>query len=477
MKKNRETHWRSSLVTAAGVICLMIAASFFVTEWISRWEEEKSFEKLYKEADQLVTHIENHTKTDRESLEILAAVIAGYDDLESGELWELLDSYDTTGMMSGLGILMPDDTVIKKGGQRVDVSGKLSFAEESPKGAHLTDRQEALNADRGYVVRHYVPIVRDGQTVAMLYGVIDLEKLPEELRIEPYDGQAAFYIVDGSTGDFLVDTWHETTENIWALGERQLAPGYEHEQLKQGLIDGEQAYVVFVSKTIGEYLYFYYAPMEINAWRIALSVPENVVFAEANEIQRVLHLFLIFEVICFALYFAWILWRNTRSYRRIKEQGERDLLLGVYNRNRYELDRGLLEGTELGTFACVYIDVNGLHELNNASGHEAGDRMLQRVAEKILEKFGEEHSYRIGGDEFVVFVQDEAEEAVLRLSRELEEELKEDQIDVSVGIQWEQSPPSLDAVVKAAEEKMYAAKRAYYEQAVHDRRGRERSQI
>ena len=30
---------------------------------------------------------------------------------------------------------------------------------------------------------------------------------------------------------------------------------------------------------------------------------------------------------------------------------------------------------------CVYIDANGLHELNNERGHEAGDLMLRFVAE------------------------------------------------------------------------------------------------
>ena len=43
-----------------------------------------------------------------------------------------------------------------------------------------------------------------------------------------------------------------------------MAPGYDHEHLKQGLIDGESAYVVFVSQTTGEYLYFYYTPLSVN---------------------------------------------------------------------------------------------------------------------------------------------------------------------------------------------------------------------
>ena len=128
-------------------------------------------------------------------------------------------------------------------------------------------------------MRHYVPVIRDGETVAMISGVVELADLPNTIGMEPYEGQAALYLIEGETGDFLMDTWHgETGGNIWALGERKMAPGYDHETLKEGLTEGRTAYVVFDSQTTGEQLYFYYQPVGVNDWRIALSVPESVVF-------------------------------------------------------------------------------------------------------------------------------------------------------------------------------------------------------
>ena len=44
----------------------------------------------------------------------------------------------------------------------------------------------------------------------------------------------------------------------------------------------------------------------INEWRIAVSVPESVVFESADTIGRILNLFLVFEVICFIVYFLWM---------------------------------------------------------------------------------------------------------------------------------------------------------------------------
>ncbi len=54
--------------------------------------------------------------------------------------------------------------------------------------------------------------------------------------------------------------------------------------------------------------------------------------------------------------------------------------------------------------ACIYIDANGLHEINNERGHEAGDQLLRAVAERFCgSSFRGTISTACGGDEFVVF--------------------------------------------------------------------------
>ncbi len=63
--------------------------------------------------------------------------------------------------------------------------GRLSFEAEAALGAHISDRETDLDGS-GYVVRHFVPVYQDGETVAMLYGVIDIGTLGDELPYEPY---------------------------------------------------------------------------------------------------------------------------------------------------------------------------------------------------------------------------------------------------------------------------------------------------
>ena len=170
-----------------------------------------------------------------------------------------------------------------------------------------------------------------------------------------------------------------------------------------------------------------------------------------------------------------MLCHNMRSYNAIREKGEKDVLSGLYNRNRYEQDLKKYPSLCRNSLACIYVDANGLHELNNEEGHDAGDRMLKAVAGQLMEQFGNQHSYRIGGDEFLAFAIDMTEDDVLGRTTRMEEALKEQNFHISAGIQWTAetaslNTDSLDRLIKAAEQRMYLAKKAYYENKAHDRR-------
>ena len=187
-KKINNIGWGRSLVTTIVMIILIGAASFGVTNYINEAEEKACFERLYEEADNLAGEIEMYVRSDREELELLASVIAEYDGVDSPELWELLNSYDAVGMMSRIELLIPGDQVLIKG-KAVDAHGLLSFEKEASMGAHITDREQDILDENNYIVRHYVPVVKDGKTVAMLYGVIELGELPEEVNMNPYSGK------------------------------------------------------------------------------------------------------------------------------------------------------------------------------------------------------------------------------------------------------------------------------------------------
>lgn len=166
-------------------------------------------------------------------------------------------------------------------------------------------------------------------------------------------------------------------------------------------------------------------------------------------------------------------YRMLYQSHRIEYLSQTDTLTGAKNRNHYENRRGGYAGKCWMNLACVYADVNGLHELNDTKGHRAGDVMLQTVARELINCFGEDHTYRIGGDEFVCFRMD-APEAQTRLEvSRLCDRLSAQGYDLSTGVTVaEKADLDVVALTAEAEKAMYQAKREYYQQAGRDRRRR-----
>lgn len=153
---------------------------------------------------------------------------------------------------------------------------------------------------------------------------------------------------------------------------------------------------------------------------------------------------------------------DIKAYSIIKKMGTIDAVTGLKNRNSYEQNLHLYANVQDENLCCIYIDVNGLHDLNNTLGHAMGDEMLHVIAKELASHFGNEHTYRIGGDEFVAFSKDDSLEKVQEKVTKMKESLKQNDYYISVGIACINTSYSLKNMISDAEKRMYEAKRNYY---------------
>lgn len=108
-----------------------------------------------------------------------------------------------------------------------------------------------------------------------------------------------------------------------------------------------------------------------------------------------------------------ILLRNSVAEREIQHLATHDELTGLPNR------RLLLEHLEQSLRRCIRhksklillnLDLNGFKPINDKYGHKAGDEVLVKVAQRLSGLMrASDLVARIGGDEFVVLVEDAAE--------------------------------------------------------------------
>lgn len=89
----------------------------------------------------------------------------------------------------------------------------------------------------------------------------------------------------------------------------------------------------------------------------------------------------------------------------------RDSLTGVgsataFRQKMNELDREMEKGVA-PHFAIIECDLNDLKLKNDSSGHDAGDVYIKNCCKIFCDTFKHSPVYRVGGDEFVILLQDE----------------------------------------------------------------------
>lgn len=147
-----------------------------------------------------------------------------------------------------------------------------------------------------------------------------------------------------------------------------------------------------------------------------------------------------------------------------------DRLTGVMNRNAYEENlRNMF--TKAMNLGLVVVDINGLKQTNDTEGHAAGDRLITESAKALSNVFGVERVFRIGGDEFLVVLQDFEEDEIQRDLKKAKEYLASINVYIATGVAFvENFDGDMSELIEIADNRMYDDKKRYYEQTGKERR-------
>ena len=162
--------------------------------------------------------------------------------------------------------------------------------------------------------------------------------------------------------------------------------------------------------------------------------------------------------VCFAIAIY-----NKKHLNHTEHVATTDALTGASNRVAYNKDIVAFDQEKPADFSCIYVDVNELHIRNNKYGHAAGDEMLLYIANTLKEVFYGHRIYRMGGDEYLVFVQGVDMETVRHRIAAFREQLKPRGYHVAVGMSYRSQNTGCDEMVREAEIRMYEEKARYYQ--------------
>ncbi len=224
------------------------------------------------------------------------------------------------------------------------------------------------------------------------------------------------------------------------------------------------------------------------SWAVPIELPNRDAVAgtltllyDTNEVDRDRNRPLLERVVSLAA----VAIEQARAREDLEYRAYHDELTGLPNRAllndrlTHALQRSRRDETAV---AVLFLDLDRFKLVNDSLGHEAGDRLLTQVAQRMIEGLrGSDTVARLGGDEFVVVVEDvknelEVHAAVQRVAAILEQPFEVDSetlfVSASIGVSVAHDEAEASELLREADDAMYRAKqrgrRSVEYQTVHE---------
>jgi diguanylate cyclase (GGDEF)-like protein len=154
--------------------------------------------------------------------------------------------------------------------------------------------------------------------------------------------------------------------------------------------------------------------------------------------------------------------------RRLLDQAITDPLTGAFNRRHMEscLGDAIERNRRSHSPASVLlIDIDHFKSINDRFGHEAGDNVLKGIVSLIKKRSRRlDRLFRMGGEEFLLFLSDTRSVDAMRLAEQLRASaarsnlLDDWALSVSIGVSELGTGESLESWIKEADNALYVAK-------------------
>ncbi|MBE6915680.1 MAG: GGDEF domain-containing protein [Ruminococcaceae bacterium] len=277
-KKQKQNNVLHTIITSV----LICAVFLSMVTFLYNQAEDEAYEMLHIQTKTIKDDLSLQLRSDCENLSTMANFAARL--YAHGESYDrVFESFKPIGLFARIGVLKQDNTFIMQN-EVLDFDGKLSFAEEMKRGTYVSGRVPSFVYEGREIIRCAAPIVVDGRTVGILYGVIDLADLNMRYSQMAKELSAQLFVYEPGNGNFIIDTFSDVLGNVSSLKTRDYNDDYTYEEL----VTAEKGYSSFKSIYNGQNLYVHYSTVDEVGWRIMLARYEDQVFANLRTTIAVL---------------------------------------------------------------------------------------------------------------------------------------------------------------------------------------------
>ncbi len=298
--------------------------------------------------------------------------------------------------------------------------------------------------------------------VSML--AFDTEESGTQLSLYYQNGENLTGLEFGSIGANQ-NLIHEMSRHLSAEDEQTLSDNF---------MNGIAGEVSFTSSGSDQILY--YSPIPDTGWMITVLIHKDLIYDQISGIRdetmtrSIIQILITF--ISLLVFFILLAMKERKDSKALLEQERkiavRDSLTGIGNKYAFTqksnvVDAAIQSGT-VSPFAIVVCDLNGLKQVNDSQGHTAGDNYIRDASRIICELYKHSPVYRIGGDEFAVYLQDSdyerRDEIMDELNLLVSENAKNGSVIIAAGMaDYQPGDQQLHDVFDRADQRMYERKK------------------
>ena len=453
---------KNYIVAVTTFILTLIMGIVIFFNGVSIAVQKNSKETLITNVARQSEHLNKILKLNYSYLNALAENLSKSEDLFSKNNLHTIKSLmnntdlDRTAIINTNGDVLYDNEVVK------NVAHRRYFKEVMEGKQSLSDPLES-SVDQQTRVILCVPIYKDNQVVGAVGGSYNVTKLGNMLFGDLFDGKGKSFIVDQDGNLITKDKEYTKKHNIKVID--NLFDVCKQKKVKQDFKKQKSNLVLI--KTNNKSLYLAYSPLKINDWMVGYVVDVHTAqesYTFIAQYETLLASFLGFIVLSLIAYLAY---SNSKENKYLIQLSQIDPLTSVYNK---ETTQAFIEQKLKNKESAVFLilDVDAFKAVNDNYGHAVGDKVLAQLGKLFKNHFRQSDIVgRIGGDEFIILIQDEniAESRIRSLLEKVNElkieELQGFTLSISIGIAFAPSHgTTFIELYRHADHALYQSKRS-----------------
>ncbi len=417
---------KNNSITAQWAIPTVILMIFLIVTLINynRTMQENSRIKVLDRVSRQAVSVAGYYKGYYEAMVNSADAIADYlmkeDDIFDEKVVDLIKLVDDHASLV-------DAYVVKSNGSAVDSYGNtyttVDTSEEFQSLLGTKDSAVAIVDDKGRpVIMVSAPIRDEKEWRGNFIMVYRPEKISKQMDSTAYSYSLVFS--NGVIGEVYgaESKLYDIGDNFKEVIDTLVFDSGSRTALLQGIESG-RAGNVHVTDQKGVSCYMCYQPIGKTGASVIVTVQDSQVnrsIIEENQETREMIMKILFSIGVFVALIIFIYIINRVSFTKesmeLQNKAETDLLTELLNKISTEnkIKEYLeSEGHDKTCMMCV-LDIDNFKKINDTMGHAFGDEVLSTLGKKIKTEFRVTDIIgRTGGDEFIIFLKDLKDEAVI----------------------------------------------------------------